>query len=38
MAVQLPGLSLETIVDISMRFGCVDRLEEVVETYGVAGL
>jgi len=38
LALQLPGLSLETVVDISMRNGYVDRLEEVVEDYGVKGL
>jgi hypothetical protein len=38
MALQLPGISLETIVDISMRFGYVDTLEEAVETYGLDGL
>jgi len=38
LAVELPGLSLETIVDFSMRHGYVDRLEEIVETYGVGGL
>lgn len=38
MALQLPGLSLETIVDMSMRYGYVDRLEDIVETYGVGGL
>jgi len=38
LALQLPGLSLETIIDISMREGYVGRLEEVVEEYGVKGL
>jgi hypothetical protein len=38
LAVQLPGLSVETIVDFSMRYDYVDRLEDVVETFGVAGL
>jgi hypothetical protein len=38
LALELPGISLETIVDISMRFGYIDRLEEVVETYGVKGI
>ena len=38
LALELPGLSLETIVDLSMRYGCVDRLEEVVETFGLGGL
>jgi hypothetical protein len=38
MAIQLPGLSLETMVDISMRFGYLDRLEEIIETFGASGL
>lgn len=38
LAIQLPGLSLETMVDISMRFGYLDRLEEIVETFGASGL
>jgi hypothetical protein len=38
MALQLSGISLETIVDFSMRYGYVDRLEEVVELYGLKGL
>jgi len=38
LALELPGLSLETIVDFSMRYGYADRLEEVVETFGVGGL
>ena len=38
LALQLYGISLETIVDISMRYGYIDRLEDAVETYGVLGL
>jgi hypothetical protein len=38
LALQLPGLSLETLVDTCMRHGFNDRLEEVVGTYGVQGL
>jgi hypothetical protein len=38
LALRLPGLSLQTIVDLSMKYGTVDRLEDVVETYGVQGL
>jgi hypothetical protein len=38
LAVQLPGISLETIIDLSMRHGYIDRLEEAVEEFGVKGL
>jgi hypothetical protein len=38
LAMQLPGLSLYTMIDMSMRLGYVDRLEEIVEMYGVSGL
>ena len=38
MALNLNGISLETTVDICMRYGFVDRLEEVVELYGLKGL
>jgi hypothetical protein len=38
MALQLAGISLETTVDLCMRFGFVDRLEEVVDLYGLKGL
>jgi len=38
LALDLPGISLETIVDMSMRSGDIDRLEEVVESNGVKGL
>lgn len=34
----LNGLSLETVIDLSMRYGDVDRIEDVVETHGVRGL
>lgn len=37
-AIELPGLSLETVVDFCMRYGYIDRLEDVVESYGVKGL
>ncbi len=38
LALHLSGISLETIVDFSMRYGLVDRLEEAVEQYGLKGL
>lgn len=38
LALELPGISLETIVDMCMRYEYVDRLEEVVEEYGLSGL
>lgn len=38
MALQLPGVSLETTVDTCMRFGYIDKLEETVEMYGLDGL
>jgi hypothetical protein len=38
MALNLPGISLETIIDTCMRYGYVDRLEEVVEMHGLTGL
>lgn len=34
----LPGISLETVVDLSMRYGDLPRLVEVVETFGARGL
>ena len=34
----LSGLSLETMVDLSLRYGLTDKLEELVQVYGVAGL
>jgi len=38
LAVDLPGISLETMIDTSMRHGFIGRLEEVVEAFGVKGL
>lgn len=38
LAMDLPGLSLETMIDLAMRHGNVDRLEEIVESFGVPGL
>lgn len=38
MALQLPGVSLETVVDICMRYDLVDRLEDVVVHTGLKGL
>ncbi|KAL3923138.1 MAG: hypothetical protein SGILL_001830 [Bacillariaceae sp.] len=38
LALSLPGVSMERIVDMCMRHGYVDRLEEVVEMYGLAGM
>ena len=38
LALHLAGISLETMVDICMRHGYVDRLEEIVELYGLNGL
>mmetsp|Transcript_14043 Transcript_14043/g.33968 ORF Transcript_14043/g.33968 Transcript_14043/m.33968 type:complete len:1243 (-) Transcript_14043:96-3824(-) len=38
LALQLSGVSLETIVDICMRNGFVEQLEQVVEEYGLKGL
>ncbi|KAI2491925.1 hypothetical protein MHU86_22634 [Fragilaria crotonensis] len=34
---QLTGLSLETMVDLSLRYGLTDKLEELILTYGVVG-
>jgi hypothetical protein len=34
----LTGLSLETMVDISLRYGFTDRLQELVNLYGVSGI
>jgi hypothetical protein len=34
---QLTGLSLETMVDLSLRYGLTDKLEELIRTYGVVG-
>jgi len=38
LATDLPGLSLETMIDCAMRYGEVDRLEHLVDTFGVSGL
>lgn len=38
LAIDLPGLSLESMVDFAMRYGDVDRLEQIVESFGVPGL
>ena len=38
MALQLSGLSLETTVDYCMKYGFTDRLEEVVDIFGLRGL
>ncbi|CAB9515767.1 peptidase S8 and S53, subtilisin, kexin, sedolisin [Seminavis robusta] len=38
LAIDLPGLSLETMIDFAMRYQDLDRLEQIVETFGVSGL
>jgi len=38
LALNLNGISLETTIDICMRYGFVDRLEEVVDIHGLNGL
>jgi len=38
LATDLPGLSLETMLDFAMRYGDVERLEQLVEAFGVPGL
>ena len=38
LALCLEGISLETTIDLCMRYSFVDRLEEVVEVYGLNGL
>ena len=38
LALNLNGISLETTIDICMRYGFVDRLEEVVDMHGLNGL
>ena len=35
MAIQLPGLSLETIIDLSLRYGFTDCLINSIELHGV---
>jgi hypothetical protein len=38
VAITLQGISLEHCIDICMRYGFVDRLEELVEQYGLKGI
>lgn len=38
LALCLAGISLETSIDLCMRYGFVDRLEEIVEQCGIDGL
>lgn len=38
LALHLPGLSLETMVDTCMRHGFNDHLQDIVEAHGVKGL
>eukprot|EP00980_Cylindrotheca_fusiformis_P022390 scaffold9268_cov133-Cylindrotheca_fusiformis.AAC.1 len=38
LALQLSGVSLETVVDLCMRYGFVEQLESIVEDYGLKGL
>jgi hypothetical protein len=38
LALSLSGISLETIIDMCMRHGYIDRLEEAIEIHGVPGL
>ena len=38
LALSLPELSLESTIDLCMRFGYAGRLEEAVEEFGVKGL
>jgi hypothetical protein len=38
LALQLSGLSLETMVDLCMRFGFTDRLEQIVQRYELKDL
>jgi hypothetical protein len=38
LAIDLPGLSLETMVDFAIRYGDIERLEKIVDNFGVAGL
>jgi hypothetical protein len=35
LAIQLSGLSLETMIDICLRYGFTERLEEIIDTYGL---
>eukprot|EP00536_Pseudo-nitzschia_multiseries_P008211 jgi/Psemu1/305562/fgenesh1_kg.205_\ len=38
LALNLNGISLERTIDLCMRYGFVDRLEEVVEVHGTDGI
>jgi len=38
LAMTVKGVSIERVVDLSMRHGYIGQLEEIVETYGVRGL
>lgn len=38
LAVSLPGLSMESAVDMSLRYCLADKLEEMVQKYGVGAL
>jgi hypothetical protein len=38
LALFLPGISLERTIDMCMRHGYIDRLEEIVEMHGLTGL
>jgi hypothetical protein len=38
LAMTLPTISLETVVDMSIRHGYILRLEEAIDIYGVKGL
>lgn len=38
LAFDLSGLSLEKLVDMCMRYGDLERLEDIVESFGVKGL
>jgi hypothetical protein len=37
LAIELPGLSLETILDMCMRYDYVDRLEKAIHEFGLDG-
>ena len=38
LALHLSGVSLETTIDLCMRYGYIDRLEEIVDIFGLSGL
>eukprot|EP00549_Striatella_unipunctata_P025541 CAMPEP_0118724678 /NCGR_PEP_ID=MMETSP0800-20121206/32723_1 /TAXON_ID=210618 ORGANISM="Striatella unipunctata, Strain CCMP2910" /NCGR_SAMPLE_ID=MMETSP0800 /ASSEMBLY_ACC=CAM_ASM_000638 /LENGTH=573 /DNA_ID=CAMNT_0006633303 /DNA_START=147 /DNA_END=1869 /DNA_ORIENTATION=- len=38
MAIDLPGLSLESLISLCLRFGFTKRLEMILETHGLAGI